>query len=181
MSTDVNDRFELYRANPTDENYVSLYGVLREYAWKLGHTLLAEFDQSTYRHASENAATTVLLDFPRNFDPHKASFSSWAYQSIRGDLLDWRRKRLRRSENSLDAPDFDGSTLAASDQFTGIENKLLLERIFSTLSEEERRLCKLRANGIPLQRMAHELGVSLATVKRRWDAIVEKSRSTLAQ
>jgi DNA-binding NarL/FixJ family response regulator len=44
------------------------------------------------------------------------------------------------------------------------------------LSEDEQRLCEMKAHGLPLNGIASTLGVSLATVKRRWKIILENAR-----
>jgi RNA polymerase sigma factor (sigma-70 family) len=169
----VNEAYELYCGNPTDENYAQLYNATREYALNIGHSLLQALG-TYYRHACENAATTVLLSFSEKFDPKRASFSTWANQAIRADLIDWRRKKERLLNGESRYAEYvsilRASPVAADDQ-------VLLDQILSRLSEDERRLLDWKeVDGASLRAMASEFGVSLATIKRRWDALVEKCR-----
>ncbi len=166
---DVNDEYQLYCNNPTDENLARLFNATREYAFRIGQALFPDLYQ---RHACENAATNVLLDFDRKYDSQRGAFSTWAYQSIRGDLIDWRRgKRWQLLQDSLD----DHQELNVSDG-SAPDEKLSLEKILATLSDDERALFQMKAHGEPLDSIASTLGVSLATVKRRWKAILEKCR-----
>ena len=175
MST-VNDAYEEYRSDSTDENYGRLYEALREYSQSLANTVIPDSSRSYHHHAAENAATNSLLELEK-FDPQKASFSTWANMSITRDLIDWVRKRERRREDSLEKVNSDSAK--STDPISVVEAKLLLEKVLSTLSDEERTLCGMMQNGLPLHRMADYLGVSLATVKRRWDGIREKGRNAL--
>jgi|SRR5271156_99025 len=174
---DVNEEHLRYCSNPTEENLARLFNATREYAIRIGQESLDVLPGTYWRHACENAASTVLLDFDEKFDPQKGSFSTWSYQSIRRDLIDWRRGKIRRLETSLDAPDFDHSNLKGPEEPALVDNQLLVRKIFSMLSEDEQYLCEMKIDGCPLNGIASTLGVSLATVKRRWKAIVEKSRS----
>jgi RNA polymerase sigma factor (sigma-70 family) len=165
----INDEYQLYCSTPTDENLARLFNAAREYAFKIGQELFPDLYQ---RHACESAAATVLLDFEEKFDPQKGSFSTWAYQSIRADLIDWRRgKRWHLLQDSLD----DHRELQLPEETT-LDEKLLLKKILSTLSKDERALCQMKAYGEPLDSIASTLGISLATVKRRWKTILEKCR-----
>jgi len=175
MST-VNDAYEAYRNDPTDENYARLYDALRVFGQSLAPLVIPDFGRTQYHHAAENAATNSLLELEK-FDPQKASFSTWAYMSIKGDLIDWRRKRERRREDSL--LEVDSDSLQSTDPFSVLEDKLFLQKFLSTLSDEERTLCELMQKGECLHRMADKLGVSLATVKRRWDDIRKKGSNAL--
>jgi len=166
----INEEYQRYCGDPTDENLARLFGATREYAFKIGHQLFPDLYQ---RHACENAASTILLSFNEKFDPQRGSFSTWAYQSIRRDLIDWRRgKRWQLLQDSLD----DRRKFELPEARTLVVEGLLLKEILSRLSEDEQALCYLKAFGEPLDEIASDLGVSLATVKRRWKAIVEKSR-----
>ena len=92
---------------------------------------------------------------------------------MRADLIDWRRgKRWHLLQDSLD----DHRKLQLPEETT-LDEKLLLKKILSTLSKDERALCQMKAYGEPLDVIASTLGVSLATVKRRWKTILEKCRS----
>jgi RNA polymerase sigma factor (sigma-70 family) len=175
MST-VNDAYEAYRSDSTDENYARLYIALREYSHRLANLVIPDIGRTSHHHAAENAATNCLLELEK-FDPQKASFSTWSNMSIRGDLIDWARKRERRREDSLKEVDSDSSKSA--DSISVIEANLFLQKFLSTLSDEERALCEMMKNGRSLHRMADELGVSLATVKRRWDSIRQKGRNAM--
>lgn len=171
MST-VNDAYKAYRGDPTDENYARLYEALRDYGQSLANSVIPGVGRTYYHHAAQNAATNTLLELEK-FDPQKASFSTWAYMSIKRDLIDWGRKRERRREDGLAKVDSSKST----DAISIIEARLFLQKFLSTLSEEERTLCELMEKGEPLHRMASKIGVSLATVKRRWSGIREKGRN----
>jgi RNA polymerase sigma factor (sigma-70 family) len=175
MST-VNDAYEAHRSDPTDENYARLYESLREYSQSLAKSVIPDVGRTYYHHAAENAATNSLLELEK-FDPQKASFSTWAHMSITRDLIDWARKRERRREDSVADVDLDNSK--STDTISAVEARLFLQKFLSTLSDEERTLCEMMKNGRPLHRMADALGVSLATVKRRWDGIREKGRNAL--
>jgi RNA polymerase sigma factor (sigma-70 family) len=170
----VNDAYEAYRTDPSDENYAQLYEVLRKYSQSLAGVVIPDVGRTRYYHAAENAATNSLLELEK-FDAQKAAFSTWAYMSIKRDLIDWARKIERRREDGIEKADADSSK--STDPISAVEAKLFLEKFLSTLSDEERTLCEVMQNGWPLHRMAHELGVSLATVKRRWDDIREKGRN----
>src|ERR1700691_464998 len=137
-SMNVTDEHELYRSDPTDENFARLYEATREYAWKIGRGLFPDLDKSYYRHACENAATTVVLYFEEKFDPQKGSFSTWAFQSIRCDLIDWRQKKMRRREDSLDVLHHDQPTPVGD---FPLDERLLLDGILPTLTDEEWKLC----------------------------------------
>ena len=177
MST-VNDAYEAYRTDSTDdENYARLYEALRDYSQSLAKSVIPDVGRTYYHHAAENAATNSLLELDK-FDPQKASFSTWAYMSIKRDLIDWARKRERRREDSLEEVNSDSEQ--STDAVSAVEAKLFLQKFLSTLSDEERYLCEMMQNGWPLHRMAAELGVSLATVKRRWDEIRKKGRTSLS-
>jgi RNA polymerase sigma factor (sigma-70 family) len=173
MST-VNDAYEAYRSDSTDENYARLYEALREYSQSLAKSVIPDVGRTSHHHAAENAATNCLLELAK-FDPQKASFSTWANMSIRGDLIDWARKRERRREDSLMGVDSDSSK--STDPISVLEAKLFLQKFLSSLSDQERTLCEMMKSGKPLHRMADELGISLATVKRRWDDIRQKGRN----
>jgi RNA polymerase sigma factor (sigma-70 family) len=172
----VNDAYEAYRTDSTDENYARLYDALREYSQNLAISVIPTADRTYYFHAAENAATNSLLELEK-FDLQKASFSTWAHMSIKRDLIDWARKRERRREDNLAKVDSDSSK--PTDAISVVEANLMLEKFLSTLSEEERTLCELMKKGWALHRMAYKLGISLATVKRRWDGIREKGRNAL--
>jgi DNA-binding NarL/FixJ family response regulator len=73
----------------------------------------------------------------------------------------------------------DSDSSKSTDTISVIEAKLFLQKVLSTLSDEERTLCELMRKGESLHRMADKLGVSLATVKRRWDGIREKGRNAV--
>ena len=173
MST-VNDAYEAYRSDPTDENYARLYEALREYSQSLAKSVIPDVGRTSHHHAAENAATNSLLELEK-FVPQKASFSTWAYMSIQRDLIDWARKRERRRENSLEdsLTEVESNTSKSTEAISAIEARLFLQKFLSSLSHEERTLCELMQNGSSLHRMADALGVSLATVKRRWDGIAE--------
>jgi RNA polymerase sigma factor (sigma-70 family) len=174
----INDEYQRYCASPTDENLARLFNAAREYAWRIGQELFSGIPNTRFHHACENAATTVLLDFDEKYDQQRGSFSTWAYQSIRGDLIDWRRGKRWGLEDSLDDPDFDHRKFKQlREEPTLVDEKLRLERILSSLSEDERTLCELKAQEVSLYGIATTLGVSLATVKRRWRAILEKCRN----
>jgi len=175
----INDEYQLYCGSPTDENLARLFNATREYAFGIGQELFSSGMPNTrFHHACENAATNVVLDFDEKYDPQRGSFSTWAYQSVRGDLIDWRRGKRWQLEDSLDDPDFHHSELKQlQEEPTLVDKKVLLEKILSSLSEDERALCDLKADDVPLDGIASTLGVSLATVKRRWKTILEKCRS----
>ncbi|MGH2506610.1 MAG: sigma-70 family RNA polymerase sigma factor [Ktedonobacteraceae bacterium] len=170
---DVNDAYEAYRSNPTDENYAQLYNVAREYALKIGNGLLRALG-STHQHACENAATTVLLSFSEKFDPQKASFSTWAYQSIRADLLDWRRKKDRLYQKETAYLEY---MAALAQKPMAADDKLLLEEILLDFSEDDVRLLRWKVNGESIESMARQLGVSIATIKRRWDDLLTRAHN----
>lgn len=177
-TVNINDEYQLYCANPTDGNVARLFNAAREYAWKIGQELFSGIPNTRFHHACENAATNVILDFDEKYDQQRGSFSTWAYQSIRGDLIDWRRGKRWELEDSLDDPDFDHRRFKALREAPmPIDKKLQLERILSLLSEDERTLCELKAQEVSLLGIASTLEVSLATVKRRWKTILEKCRS----
>ena len=73
----------------------------------------------------------------------------------------------------------DSDSSKSTDPFSVVEANLFLQKFLSTLSDEEQTLCEMMKNGRPLHRMAYELGISLATVKRRWDDIRKKGRNAL--
>jgi RNA polymerase sigma factor (sigma-70 family) len=176
----VNDAYEAYRSGPTDENYARLYEALREYSQSLAKSVIPDVGRTYHHHAAENAASNSLLELEK-FDPQKASFSTWAYMSIKRDLIDWARKRERRRENSLEESltEVESNTSKSTEAISAVEARLFLQKFLSTLSDEERTLCEMMQNERPLHRMAYALGVSLATVKRRWDGIREKGRNAL--
>lgn len=179
----VNDAYDRYQRDPTDENYERLYAAVQRYALSLANSVII---QEHWRfHAALNAATSSLLELGK-FDPERASFSTWAHMSLKRDLIDWRRKRERRHEDSLteaDEQDYArgwyrlGWNSSWTDTFGAVENKVFLQQFLSTLSDDERRLCGYMAGGLSLEGMASRAGVSLATVKRRWEAIREKGEA----
>ncbi len=60
------------------------------------------------------------------------------------------------------------------------ETKILFDEIIANLTEGERELLKEKADGTSLEAMASQFGVSVATIKRRWDALIEKAREVTA-
>jgi RNA polymerase sigma factor (sigma-70 family) len=168
----VNEKYEAYSRNPTSENFSYLVRATQEYAQKIGRLAFSYLHESQYLHACESAAENTMLDL-KKFDPQRASFSTWAYQSIYRDLTDWSRKRTRRLRVHAEYAAMPTSNPLPSD------DKFLLEQILSSLSEDERELLRLKADESSLEEMAAHFGVSIATIKRRWCAVIEKSRSTL--
>jgi RNA polymerase sigma factor (sigma-70 family) len=185
LDLNANEAYEAYRSDQTDENYERLYEAVLTYGVKLANLVIPK--GGWQHHAALNAATSTLLELEK-FDPQRASFSTWAYMSLKHDLIDWQRKRDRQRENCLTDLMDDvsahvnptyllGWNNSWTDTFGAIEDKIFLRKFVSTLSDEEQSLCKQMAAGYSLSRMASTLGVSLATVKRRWDVIREKGRA----
>lgn len=177
----VNEAYEVYQSNQTDENYARLYGAVLNYAVSIAYWVIP--GGSWRHHAALNAATSTLLELDK-FDPQRASFSTWAYISLKRDLIDWQRKKDRKRENSLtdlidhvELPYWRGWNNSWTNTFGAIEDKVFLRKFVSTLSDEEQALCQQMAAGYSLSTMASTLGVSLATVKRRWDVIRDKGRA----
>jgi RNA polymerase sigma factor (sigma-70 family) len=54
------------------------------------------------------------------------------------------------------------------------EEQARCNRAIGLLTPEEQRLWELRTAGFTLGEMAHQLGISVATVKRRLDGVGEK-------
>jgi len=169
----ITDVYELYRNDPSEDSFSRLVQATREYAKNIGRTVFSHLDESRYLHACENAATTALLGFKDKYDPQKGSFSTWIYNSIVRDLIDWQREKARRAANLQYGPvSLPGRTVPLEDRF-------LLEEILTRLTVEEQGLVRLKADGATLQEMASASGVSTATIKRRLKAIVEKTQADL--
>jgi RNA polymerase sigma factor (sigma-70 family) len=175
MST-VNEAYEAYRGDPSEENYEKLYTATIKYALNIGHNLFGDYSPPRFHHACVNAATNALLDFSEKFKPERGSFSTWAHLSIEGDLRDWRRKRERWREERIDESKARGSHYSEDH-----DSRVALEKLLSTFSEDDRRLWQMKVDGTDLSSMASRLDVSLATVKRRWDALQEKVRSAVVR
>lgn len=181
LNVGVNVAYEVYQTTQNDENYELLYKAVLNYALSIVHRVIP---RGTWRHhAALNAATSTLLELEK-FDPQRASFSTWAYISLKHDLIDWQRRKDRRRENSLtDLSDdvrhkyLEQWNNSWTDTLGAIDNKIFLRKFVSTLSDEEQSLCEFMAVGLSLSTMADRLGVSLATIKRRWDVIREKGRT----
>jgi RNA polymerase sigma factor (sigma-70 family) len=165
----VNEAYESYRKNPTDSNYKALYEGMRAYARRLGALLLSGLPNSRYFHACENAATNALMNL-EHFDPQRASFSTWAYQSICGDIKDWKRKLDRRTQL--------GEEYAALPKPRRLiwKEDIWIAEVLSRLTESERKLVQLKLEGASLNETASQLAVSTATVKRRWTTVIAKMR-----
>jgi RNA polymerase sigma factor (sigma-70 family) len=177
----VNEAYESYRSDQTDEIYERLYRAVLNYALKISYSVISR--GGWQHHAALNAATSTLLELEK-FDPQRASFSTWVYMSLKRDLIDWQRKKDRKRENSLtdlmDDIHVDpnlGWNNSWTDTFGAIEDKIFLRKFVSTLSDEEQAICRQMAAGWSLLTMGERLGVSVATVKRRWDVIREKGRA----
>jgi RNA polymerase sigma factor (sigma-70 family) len=156
----INDEYQLYCGSPTDENLARLFNAAREYARRVGQELFSGIPNTRFHHACENAATNVVLDFDEKYDPQRGSFSTWAYQSIRGDLIDWWRGKRWGLEDSLDDPDFHhGKLKQLQEEPAIVDKKLLLGKILSSLSEDERAICQMKAEDVPLDGIASILGV----------------------
>jgi len=165
----LNRAYEAYRNNPTGSNEKALYDSLRAYARRLGTLLLSSLPNSRYFHACENAATRVLMSL-QAFDPGRASFSTWAYQSICGDLRDWKRKFDRRVLSEQEYANLPEPVRQRNHE------DLLVSEILSNLTDAERELVQLRIEDASLQEIAVHFGISTATVKRRWNAVTQKLR-----
>src|SRR5690349_21733487 len=166
----VNRAYEAYRKDPTN-NEKALYDSLRAYARRLGTLLLSSLPNSRYFHACENAATNALMSL-RAFDPDKAAFSTWAYQSICGDLKDWKRKFDRRAFSEQEY-----ASLSETRRQMDHEDWLVSDML-SALDDDERKLVQLKIEDASLQEIASHLGISTATVKRRWKALAKKLRTS---
>jgi RNA polymerase sigma-70 factor (ECF subfamily) len=102
------------------------------------------------------------------------SFSTWLYRITANHCLDILRKRIRRKNVSLEAlVEKAGSQVekffaVSSPADIRLENRQLVEKILSSLSEEHRRILVLKESlGLEYQEIADVLGCSLNSVKGR--------------
>ena len=113
------------------------------------------------------------------YDPARASAKTWLYAIA----LNCLRDQHRRAEAEMRALDrvAAGSTAAAPvGQLGRVEDRALLERALTGLSEEEREVVALRYGGeLTAPEMAELLGEKLTTVEGRVYRALRKLRADL--
>ncbi len=119
------------------------------------------------REDAEDLCADVFAEVLRclpNYDPEKASLSTWIYQITRFTFIDYLRKR--RPNEPLDE-----ELAAAGDISEDYVKKETLERLASallTLKREERDIVVLRYyKGLSLTQISRRTGISYGMVKVR--------------
>jgi RNA polymerase sigma factor (sigma-70 family) len=145
-----------------------LFGFL---AYRTGDRALAE---DLMGEAFERA-----LSSRRRYDPGKASAKTWLYAIARNCLRDHRR-RAEAEVRALDRAGAGEGLAAVDDALGQVEDRDVLERGMSALSDEEREVVSLRYGGdLTVPEIANLLDEKLTTVEGRLYRALRKLRAQL--
>ncbi|MDX6750061.1 sigma-70 family RNA polymerase sigma factor [Geminicoccaceae bacterium 1502E] len=135
--------------------------------------------------AAEDLAQEVMLTVWRRawqFDPAKASLSTWVFTIARNKRIDALR-RERRPDMQLDDPSLQPEPPPRGDNVTELfRMSQLVMRAVEDLPEEQSRLLKIfYFEEKPHGAIAEELGLPLGTVKSRLRLAMARLRTVLAK
>ena len=138
---------------------------------------------SSPEQADELAQETMLTVWNKaeNFDPRKATASTWIYTIARNKRVDSLRSMTRRNE--VDLPEYlptGDETPVPGESLMQEENSALIAAALEDLPEDEAELIHKsffegKSHGI----IAHETGIPLGTVKSRIRAALGRLRHNL--
>jgi len=190
---DLNEAYELYRCDPTEENMEVLYPLV----WKKVKGVIGKL----YRDYPDeglvvSCTTDVLMDINK-YKPGKAVFSTWVETTVRHDCLDLlrqdesgRRPHRRLSEiddtppafqtyafdKSLDGPSYNEEAQPDIDDSL-IE---LYDRIETVLDNPEQEILELRNAGYTSAEIAEKLGIPAGTLRWKVHEITNKLKVSRA-
>lgn len=115
------------------------------------------------------------------YDPERGvAFSTFAYTMIRGSILNQLRKDSRKDQHECYADDYQLS-LITDELGQAHEEQIAIWELIKKLPAERQRLIELHfISGLTLKATAHELGVSLSTVKEWKKQIIQTLRKQLS-
>lgn len=157
----------------TELSFDSLYSAYRDkvLAYLLGRTERREDAEEL----CQDVFTEVLRCLPQ-YDPAKASFSTWIYQITRFTLIDYLRTRHPTEPLAEESP-------AAEDFTENLIKKETLERLAAALNQlpqEERDIIVLRYyEGLTLTEIARSTGISYGMVKVKHKKALDRLRLAL--
>ena len=129
-------------------------------------------DEALARDAAQNALLSAWIHLPRLRDPDK--FDAWINRVLRNECnqaLRARRRRVREIDMTAIEETGRGDAVTPDPSGASLETAAV-KAAFRRLSVDDRNILLLHhLHGLPLERVARELGVPVGTAKsRRWTA-----------
>lgn len=116
----------------------------------------------------------------QRFDDEKGNFTPFAYQSIRGAMLDEMKRETRFEQRFMPAEDDILTKWIETDDDEGCGTKNHLEYAIDELDEEERRLLYwLFVERCTQAECARRAGISVVGIKKRRQRLLQKLREVL--
>lgn len=131
-----------------------------------------DYKVPSWGDAAYNAAASCLTDLPKYGGGGRA-FSTWAFNAINHDLSDWVTREVEKNNVSIDD---QYHPVIVPDTHAGADEKLFLKEVKSLLSEEERQLFEMKADGLTLDEIGEVLGIAHQRVSERFAVLEEKIR-----
>ena len=168
MTIKVNPAYEIYKANPSKENYEQLGDALYHF---IQATIARKFG-SRFNELQDAIGETVceIIKDLDSFDPSKGSFAVWVVGVVDHTCLDMRRRKIRRREQiyvdeQCGTPDAPYIT------------RLFIKELQGRLLKEERKLMELKMGRASNEEIAAELGTTVDGVKGKWKRLLLKLRT----
>lgn len=167
----LNEAYESYRSNPTDEAMEVLYPLVRE---KIKRVIGRMLNEDADEDMLVSVTTDVLMDM-QGFKGDSA-FSTWVEKAARRDCLDEARRRRGGPEFLDDLPESETNSLFSNEN---PEMSLMLRETLEQLTTDEKVLLTGKLEGRSGLELAETLRVSRHAIELRWAKLKQNLREIL--